>query len=386
MTVLYTHLGMPTPPTGGPLSDIETAWLLSTGLIEGAHETPLWATFLGHLRAVTGADYATLIFHAPGRHFEDAFHLLSGTALPADVEKAQRAYFGTAKFPGLDLAEGRPYSLAELVAAGDGPQADFYRDLVSVHGINAARQVRVREPAGVDALLSLARRGCDFPVEVDSLLIALAPALRAVLRLYVERERERLSASLTAEAVQRLQFGWITMDAEGRVLDSDEHGGSILRRSHLLRQGRSGRLVARPAAIDREIQRALGDIAANPNARPRAITLSRDPWVDMLLLPARRRPMSATTAPVAVAYVHGDSWSLNNRSDQLAQLFGLSPREAELALALSCGMTLPEAAAQFGYKTDTARTYSKAIYAKTGARGMPDLVRIIMRSVLAVAW
>jgi len=31
------------------------------------------------------------------------------------------------------------------------------------------------------------------------------------------------------------------------------------------------------------------------------------------------------------------------------------------------------------------RGYSKSIYAKTGTRGLPDLVRIIMGSVLALA-
>lgn len=56
-----------------------------------------------------------------------------------------------------------------------------------------------------------------------------------------------------------------------------------------------------------------------------------------------------------------------------------------MALALCRGMTIAEAAVEFGVTVGTARNQTKAVYAKTGARGLPDLVRIIMRSVLAIA-
>lgn len=86
-----------------------------------------------------------------------------------------------------------------------------------------------------------------------------------------------------------------------------------------------------------------------------------------------------------IAYVHGDNWHAVDRHEQLAELFGLSPREAKMALALSRGMTIAEAAVELGLTVGSARMYSKMIYAKTGARGLPDLVRIVLRSVLAFA-
>ena len=119
--------------------------------------------------------------------------------------------------------------------------------------------------------------------------------------------------------------------------------------------------------------------------RPRAIALRRDPWLDMLLVPAHAKNATARVSPVAIAYVHADSWRSSDRCKQLAELFALSPREARLALALSRGMTITEAAAEFNLKIETARSYSKDIYAKTGARGLPDLVRIVLTSVLAVS-
>ena len=86
-----------------------------------------------------------------------------------------------------------------------------------------------------------------------------------------------------------------------------------------------------------------------------------------------------------IAYVHADSWSSADRCEQLAQLFDLLPSEARLALALARGMSIAEAAVDLGITVESARTYSKRIYAKTGARGQADLVRFVHRSVLGIA-
>jgi DNA-binding CsgD family transcriptional regulator len=127
------------------------------------------------------------------------------------------------------------------------------------------------------------------------------------------------------------------------------------------------------------------DLAGEPASRPRAVVLSREPWLDMLLVPANLRQAASGPAPALVAYVHSDTWSSADRCEQLGELFDLIPCEARLALALSRGMTIAEAAADLGLTVESARTYSKRIYAKTGARGQPDLLRFIHRSVLAIA-
>ena len=67
------------------------------------------------------------------------------------------------------------------------------------------------------------------------------------------------------------------------------------------------------------------------------------------------------------------------------QLFSLSRSEARLALALSQGKSLAEAATALGFTLETTRNYSKRIYAKTGTRGQADLVRIILASIIALA-
>ncbi|EJU11327.1 regulatory protein LuxR, partial [Sphingomonas sp. LH128] len=107
--------------------------------------------------------------------------------------------------------------------------------------------------------------------------------------------------------------------------------------------------------------------------------------LDLLLVPSGQRMGTTQAAPAIVCYLHADNWSSADRCEQLAQLFDLAPSEARLALALSRGMSISEAAPELGLTVESARTYSKRIYAKTGARGQADLVRFIHRSVLVIA-
>ncbi len=372
------------------MANAEFRTRLVPAILAGPFESPLWKTFLDLLRHATGADYATLSFRPPGMSLEDSVHLFSGDMPEAEVLQVYRDYvFRVEPRYQTTLVDSNPYSLDELMALNGASDTDLHRklydEILALKGVQAIRHMRVEEESGVDALLTIARHGVDFAEQDTALLRDIAPVLRGALRLYVALERERFAASMTAEAVRRLQFGWLTLDQAGQVLDCDEQGALVLSNSRVLRRSASGRLQATPMELEREIFLALDRVVESPQGRPSAITLRREPWLDMLLVPARRRSISARATPAVIAYVHGDSWRSEDRCEQLGELFALSPGEARLALALCRGMTMTEAAADFGLKVETVRGYSKTIYAKTGARGLPDLVRIVMRSVLAIA-
>jgi DNA-binding CsgD family transcriptional regulator len=186
-----------------------------------------------------------------------------------------------------------------------------------------------------------------------------------------------------------MNFGWLALDSEGRIHDADAHAEAMLAGPNVLIRGRAGQLTARSPETAREIAGAVKVLGRDSGARPRAIVLNRDPWLDMLLVATSVRAEADADpdrlAPSIVAYVHADTWTAADRCDQLGELFDLIPSEARLALALSRGSSLAEAAEELGLTVESARTYSKRIYAKTGARGQTDLVRFIHRSVLAIA-
>ena len=359
---------------------------LLTSLYDGPFEQPLWSTFLDRLRARVRARYAGLLFRPPDAPTGEPVEMFSGERPPPELRKLYReGMYKQDPLPYLHLREERVYSLAELLDPNDPAHAAFFRDMLEPSGMNHTRIVRVAEPGGVSAWLCIARENPDFSAADSALLSALVPHLRRSLRNHLAIERERFRASVTDEAIQRLNFGWMTIDSASRIVEVSPHAERLLQHCTELRKGRHGRLMAAMPTLDRELGQTIKAFADNPRARPRALNVSRDPWLDMLLVPVQDRGPSASLTPVAIAYLQGDNRSAADRHEQIAELFGLLPSEARLALALTRGLTIAEAADELGLTLETARNYSKRIYAKMGARGQPDLIRFILASVLAIA-
>ncbi|MDE2301815.1 MAG: helix-turn-helix transcriptional regulator [Sphingomonadales bacterium] len=367
---------------------------LIEALIAGIGEEPPWQRFVHLLRTSLGADYASITFRplgqagppqprkgAPSR----VVHIASGRESPAPVAQSYRdGLWASDPMPYHALAPGRVYALAELLTASDPAHEAYRRQLLAPSGMNQLRMMRFQSAEGVSGWLTLSRERVDFTIGEEARLAGLAPFLCAALTAYGALEAERMAGAVAGAAIRRLDFAWLTLDATGRVLDSDAEGARLLSEGHILQRGAGGRLSAR-GAVGRAITGAIAALDAAPHSRPRAIVLSREPWLDMLLVPALAAPRSARPAPALIAYIHADRWSSADRCEQLGQLFDLLPSEARLALALSRGMSIAEAAAELRLTVESARTYSKRIYAKTGARGQADLLRFIHRSVLTIA-
>ena len=359
---------------------------LLLSLMNGAFETPQWSTFLDELRQCTKADYASLVFRPPGLAMNTVFHLFSGNRCPPVIQQLYRdSFYKRDPTPYHEMCEGQVYTLSELLNSDNPAHAAYLDAVMSPSGMNSARMMRVVEASGVNAWLTITQSEQDFGRKDDALFIAIAPYLRSILRSYVALERERTNATLASDAIHRLSYGWITLDAAGRVLDTDDQGHHILETSGALHRDAHGYLKGKSQQQGREMMAAISAIASTASAKPRAVVLSREPWLDMLLVKANRNVISATSVPAVVAYIHSDSASSADHREQLIQLFDLLPSEARLALALGRGMSITEAAQELNLTVESARTYSKKIYAKMGARGHSDLVLFVQRSVLQIA-
>ena len=355
---------------------------LLQSLHEGVFETPLWRDFLERLLAKTGARYTTLIFRPVD---EDAVvALYAGQPPPEDTGKLFVDGNIHDPFPYRSMRPGRAYSLEDLLNRDDPQQKAFYDTAMHPQGLTSMRSVRVTEPGGVDLWLSCLG-GKNIGSATGALLTALAPHLRIALRSYAALERERFRSSVTGQAFDRLKMGWLSLDAGCRIIDATDNVEQLFQWGKLLRRGRYDRLVPASPAVDRQLTALLKDFAVNRDARPQAFNLSKDPWVEMLVTPAQSLAFAGGKTPVAIVYISGDRRSQADRCDQLVDLFGLLPSEARLAWMMAQATSISAAAAALGLTVETARNYSKKIYAKTGARGHAELVRIILTSVLAIS-
>lgn len=354
---------------------------LLASLHDGLFQQPLWHDFLERLRGRLQVSYASLIFHPPHETALVELHVGPGKAL--NLEKIFARHATGEYVPQRLMREGRVYALGELIGTDDSALRAWRDEELLPVGIEDLRAVRVMEASGVNAWLCCG--GKSLSSSVASLLTTLAPHLRIAMRSFVALERERLRSSLASEAFGRLNFGWLTLDAQCRILDMTTHVDQLFQRNGLLRRGRYDRLTPALPELDRELTVLIKRFAQDADARPHAINLSRDPRMDMLVAPFRGGSVAAGNAPVAIVYLSGDRSSQADRCEQLVELFGLLPSEARLAWEIAQGIPIAEAAANLNLTVETARNYSKKIYAKMGARGQAELVRIILSSVLAIA-
>ncbi|WP_017670786.1 helix-turn-helix transcriptional regulator [Blastomonas sp. AAP53] len=346
---------------------------LVQALHEGLFDTPLWDGFLTRLRAVSGAGFVMLAIRPKGQVELSA--LAAGDGPIADM----RNMLATAA-----LREGRCYALEELFDQVDPRERDRLRETLGADRITALRAVRVTEAGGVDGWLVCAG-GRSLGSAAGALLLGLAPHLRIALRNFAALERERFRSAVTGEAVNRLKIAWLTLDAQGRIVESSDNMEQMFQWGTLLRRGRYDRLQPASPAIDRQLTGYLKQVAAGKAMRPLAINLSQDPWLDMLVAPLQGETISGHRSATVIVYVSGDRRSQADRCEQLVDLFGLLPSEARLAWLLAQATSIADAAATLGITVETARNYSKKIYAKTGASGHAELVRIVMTSVLALS-
>ncbi|RZV36179.1 MAG: hypothetical protein EX262_00165 [Sphingomonadaceae bacterium] len=336
-----------------------------------------WQEFLIALRRRLGAR-EVLLFVATGDAGGGVLQLAPAKP-PEVVEDADMARLADRDGP---LRAKRVFSRGESRDHVSLPQRAALDRALEGLGLDHARMVRVDEPGGASLLLLAGQRLDDFTGADVSLLAMLADHLEIALRTWRALEQERLRAGIAGEAVRRLNFAWFVLDTRGAIVVHSEEAGLLLRQRRAVQRSSTGCLVPELRSAQGALRRYLEQVARG-EAGSRAIHLSDEPWLDMLL--TTRPSERAGSLPMVAAYVHGEQPTSTERSAQLQDLFGLTAKEAQLALLISRGVKIAEAAGQLGLTVETARLYSKRVYAKTGTRGQADLVRLVLASIVALS-
>ncbi len=191
---------------------------LVEALVNGVTQDSPWDTFLQLLRAAIGADYAAIVFRPLplGSPQTRVVHLASGQQSPPLIAELYRAsLYKEDPLPYFALDEGRLYALDQLLVPGDPVTEKWRQVFVEPSGMNVLRIVRVREPSGISAWLSFARRDGEFSAAAKRTVEAIVPIFRAAIANYIALERERTRAMIASEAIRRMNYGWITLAENG---------------------------------------------------------------------------------------------------------------------------------------------------------------------------
>lgn len=210
----------------------------------------------------------------------------------------------------------------------------------------------------------------------------LTNAVRIARRLAQQEAR----AGATFEAVDRMEFGVVFLDAAGRVTQANRAAEDLFRQRDGL-SVRSGRLVATHREDGKRLTagvRAILDLhQGQAHPAPQSIRLRR---------PGGKRPLCVAVVPLpqrvsnpflmdrasAALIVTDPELAPAIPAAWLQQHYALTATEARLAQCLTQGTPLRQAAEQLGLTYETARWYLKNIFQKTGTARQPELMRLLL--------
>ena len=227
-----------------------------------------------------------------------------------------------------------------------------------------------------------------FDEREERFLKELTPHLEQASRLSGELDRMRSSEAALGSALDRLSTGVVLCDRDRRVGWINPAAESVLAGSRELRVARE-RLCCNDQDDDRAFARLLADArgGAAPARARCAIVIGRRRAapVQMMAMPLTlRAPESDPPEWIALILSRpGDVQPV--AAAEVAELFGLSPAEARLTVALCGGDSVNDYALRRGISVGTARIQLKQVLAKTQTRRQSELVRQVCSSVVARA-
>lgn len=298
-------------------------------LYRSAQDSPAWMAFLRTLAARTGATAAYLVAQREGE-LPQSFG--QGALSLANENLARMRYLRP--YSGDDMAAAQPY-----------------------------RALRVRVEGGGDAWVIVVRQGDDFASATSALLSGLAPHLALAAAQFWRQERALARDTAAQDMAARLGLSWVLLGANGAaIMASDSVPASLL-------MGDKLRLT--PTA-QRRLSQQISFYAEGQNTQPLAMVLGPR---QALLVPFLGHGAAAVLYLLDAKSAPDQGWPV------LADIFGLTPNEARFAAELAGGKSIAQAGAALGFTVETARHYSKQLYAKLGAAGQVEVVRRIENSV-----
>jgi len=369
-----------------PVASLEDYDALVLAIHRGALEAEPWRSFLDALRSKLGVYTTNLSIRSDERH-GIGLRTISIDPLTPGAQTVDTGglhhVFGP---PESDkFMSSKVYAVHEYLDPNNPEHKSFIDQVMNPPGFCSLYVARLRTASGANGFLAIGDDNKFLSQKQIFLIERILPHLEISIENLLVFERERSRFSATSAAVRSMNFCWLKLDSNARIIDADPQAWRIFRRCPDLRLAQDGRLILQCKDKQAQLLQVLGDMLSTAKERTKALHLSDQPWLDMLLVPSKNASMIDTIESSITAYIHGEDSEWPSRREQLFELFKLSPKEADLAVALSRGKTIRESAVELGLTENSAREYTRRIYARTGTRNQADLVRLILTSVVSLA-
>ncbi len=225
------------------------------------------------------------------------------------------------------------------------------------------------------------------------LLDLLAPHFRRAFGAYRALSEAKLVGQGYREALDHVGYAVILLDRDGSVSHQNAQADRLSRPGTLFHLDGSRRLRAFDTRASETIRQTLAAMRSGLLTElPDVFTIrekdSGTPHLSMLLpFPVNgevegagmAKAVFGETTPIAMLIVKDPSKAGRPAKQVLASLYGLTPAEAAVAVALAEGQSLKTYADTQSVTVHTVRNQLKAIFGKTGTSRQADLVALLGR-------
>lgn len=272
---------------------------------------------------------------------------------------------------------------ADVMPVDDYYRTEYFNDFMRPQDAGATLHIRLELDEGTSAAIAFGRsiRKSDFTAEAAATAARLQPHL---IRAYKMGRLLSAAPGVSADLAQTLETthqAVFVVDHDGAVRHANPAAEQLLRGPSGLAV-RNGRLTARESDDARRLGQLIAQATARSERAGGALSLTR---FGRLPLALRVAPLAGDALPIfarprmAVVCATDLEAEVPAPEAELRSLFGLTPAEARLAVAVFDGLSLPEAAERFGVSVNTTRFQLARIFDKTGATRQAELVKLMMR-------
>lgn len=366
-------------------------------IYEGPMQDRPWQSFLRLLRLRMGVAVSALAMRPGGQGITPVVIVdRSYEITKADAKRVAKDYALLIHLDPLGNAlqeSGDAFILDELISPSALQQNPFFQTVMQPANLTQHIGMCFTESQGWKCHIRLMNTP-DKPPFDDSdkqFLLDLRPHLERALALYARLKHSQSEKAMFRDTLDRLTIGAFVLDATGRVLDSNDVAHYIANRSGVVTLDNKIRFIRHEDNL--KFSQLVNEALAWRE------THTRDSFVEIMrlatpdgsnldiLIRAVPPPDRYQTecSPSVIVYIEDNLQHHLPPEKIIGKLFGLTPTEAYLSTLLANGFTLAEAANTMDVTENTARSYSKRIFVKTGVKRQADLVRVILKSVALLA-
>ena len=280
----------------------------------------------------------------------------------------------------------RPISTTDLMDYDEFRDTRFYKEWARPQGLVDALSTVLDTSRTSVALFSVFRHERDGLADDEARrrIMLIAPHMRRAVLIGRVIDLRTAEAATFADTFDGVSAAMFLVAETGRIVHANVSGFHMLAGSDVLRAA-GGYLTASDPQADlalRDVFKAAGSGDAAVGTKGIAVQLAScggEPHVAHILplTSGARRQAGANYAAVAAIFVRKAALQTPSAPEIIARLFNLTPTELRVMLAIGQLGGISETATALGIAEATVKTHLHRLFAKTGAAGQAELVKII---------